>query len=186
MKKTGKKIIIAISVLVSVLCLFLWSTVHSDVSPPNWEESHLVFKSDDEMVSYCDCLFFNTTGLRIVDSYRCLEFVPGEFGDKSKWIRLDVFYAISDGTIASSDRNEFSMTVYFEELNESSGFPVRNTEIQNMVLNGIPIEYHEFEDKKYSFRALFHYGGYTYEVTVYSPEDPDILLRYLERLVPLS
>lgn len=186
MKKRGKKIIITISVLLAILCMFLLNMTHSDVSPPNWEESHLVFKSDDEMVSYCDCLFFNTTGLHIVDSYRCLEFVPGEFGEKSEWIRLDVSYSISDDTIASSDRNEFSMTVYFEERNETSGFPVLNTEIQNMVLNGIPIEYLEFEDMGYSFRALFHYGGYTYEVTVYSPEDPDILLRYLERLVPLS
>lgn len=186
MKKIGKKIIIAISVFVAVLCLFLWNIVHSDVSPPNWEESHVVFKSDDEMVSYCDCLFFNTIGLRILDSYRCLEFVPGEFGDKSEWIRLDVSYSISDGIIASSDRNQFYMTVYFEELNETNGFPVPNTEIQNMVLNGIPIKYHEFEDMGHSFRALFHYGGCTYEVNVYSPENPDVLSQYLERLVSLS
>lgn len=147
-------------------------------SPPGWDETHISFESDEDMVSYCGCLFFNTDKLNISHSTRCLLFNSAQDYDIGNWSSLEVSYIIS------GDDSQFSMFVYPNELSTTDGFPVRNLEIREIKLNGISIMYQEFKDHLYSYRALFAYDGYTYELTLYSPSDPNILIEYLQRVLP--
>ncbi len=179
------KILSIFIILAAVRIGIYMFTPKSDTPPPGWEERHLTFDSDQDMADHCDCLSFDTTGLSVENANRSLDFEPNGSNDRGKWERLDAAYSISDGNdLAPSHWNQFSMTVYFEELQTTDGFPVRGLEIQNCIVNNIPIQYQRLSDKEYTFRALFLYDGDTYEVTASSPDHAAILWEYLQRLIP--
>lgn len=75
------------------------------------------------------------------------------------------------------------MFVYPGDLERTNGFPVNNLEIDELTVNGVQILYQKFEDRTNSFRSLFTYNDYTYEVTVYSPTNADVLIEYLQRIL---
>lgn len=85
--------------------------------------------------------------------------------------------------LISNDDVELSMFVYPGDLESTNGFPVNNLEIDELTVNGVQILYQKFEDRTNSFRSLFTYNNYTYEVTVYSPTNADVLIEYLQRIL---
>ena len=93
------------------------------------------------------------------------------------WSSLEVSYLISNDDV------ELSMFVYPGDLERTNGFPVNNLEIDELTVNGVQILYQKFEDRTNSFRSLFTYNDYTYEVTVYSPTNADVLIEYLQRIL---
>lgn len=150
----------------------------SDTSPPLWDETHITFDSDEDMASYCDWLVLDTEELTITHASRCLTFASSQDLNQKNWSFLEVSYLIFNDDV------ELSMFVYPGILDSTEGFPVKNLEVDGLTINGVQIIYQKFEDRTNSFRLLFTYNDYTYEVTVYSPTNTNVLTEYLHRLIP--
>ena len=170
MKKT---ILVSLAVILVVLCAVYYP---SESSPPGWDETHIVFESDEAMHAYSDYLVFDTDGLTVSNAYRCLSFDSPQHLDSGSWSCLEASYIMAD------DSSEFSMFVYPNELSATDGFPVKNLDIYEIDVDGLSVMYQEFKDRTYSFRALFVWDGYTYEMTVYSPTNSNILIDCLHRI----
>lgn len=169
----SKTILITIPVLLLILCVVRYP---SKVSPPEWEKTHILFDSDEAMRTYDDYLTFNMDGLTVSRAYRCLSFDSPHNLDLKSWSLLEASYILDDSS-------EISLLVQPNELGSTDGFPVNDVEIHQIDQNGILVMYQEFDDHMYSFRALFVFGGYTYEITLYSPTNPNILDDFLDRIV---
>lgn len=173
-KKSNIWIPAAIILVLVVLGVFLMPPA---TSPPGWDETHITFDSDEDMASYCDWLVLDTEGITVTHASRCLSFASSQDLDQKNWSSLEVSYLISNDDV------ELSMCVYPGDLESTDGFPVNNLEIDELTVNGVQILYQKFEDRTNSFRSLFIYNDYTYEVTVYSPTNADVLIEYLQRIL---
>ena len=168
-----KLMLAGLAVMLGIMCVVYHP---SDASPPGWNETHLVFSSDEDMCAYDEYLVFDTEGLTVSDAYRCLTFDSPQHVDGREWSCLEVSYRMAD------DDSTVSMFVYPEVLEETDGFPFRHLDVHQMNSDGVSVLYQKLEDQTNSFRALFVYNGYTYEVTVYSPTNSDVLIDYLHRI----
>ena len=178
MKRHQKSSIWVPAVILLALVILGVFLTPSDGSPPGWDETHITFASDEDMAAYCDWLVLDTEGLSITHAYRCLSFdLPQDVATQS-WSFLQVSYLISNGEA------ELSMLVYPGSLDRTDGFPVKNLELQETTVNGTQVLFQEFDDRSNSFRALFPYEAYTYELTVSSPTHGDVLLDSLARILP--
>lgn len=165
----------AIILVLVVLGVFLMPPA---TSPPGWDETHITFDSDEDMASYCNWLVLDTEGITVTNASRCLTFASSQDLNQKNWSFLEVSYLISNDDV------ELSMFVYPGDLESTNGFPVNNLEIDELTVNGVQILYQKFENRTNSFRSLFTYNDYTYEVTVSSPTNTDVLTEYLQRLLP--
>lgn len=164
----------AIILVLVVLGVFLMPPA---TSPPGWDETHIIFDSDEDMAAYCDWLILDTEGIMVTNASRCLSFASSQDLNQKNWSFLQVSYLISN------DNVELSMFVYPGDLESTDGFPVNNLEIDELTVNGVQIMYQKFEVHTNSFRSLFTYNDYTYEVTVSSPTNSDVLIEYLQRIL---
>ena len=182
MKKRESFLIILPFLIIAVALgtSFLWYPSRN-VTPPGWDETHISFSSDEDMASYCGCLFFDTSGLDVSSVTRSLAFDSPQDKDEKNWSCLEAAYFISNYGERSS---MFTMRVFPKELSETDAFPVQGRDVNDADINGVQVKYQEFEDEPYSFRALFVHDGYTYETDISSPTNPDILTEYLQRLIP--
>ena len=153
--------------------------------PPGWEESHLKFDSDEEMVAYCNCLAFDTSGLDVKQVDRALEFEPGGETDQQKWVCLNAEYQFY---VESRKLSKIYLKVYFCQLEATESFPNKNKGmyLQMRNIRGIPVQYQRFQDIPCMYDVLFQYGGYTYQVRIDLDDDSeeDTLKEYLTRIIP--
>ncbi len=146
--------------------------------PPDYEKTVKTFKDEEELVRVVgtECLLFDSDGFDVEDFGATLQFAENGLVSPKLWEKLYVYYRLTDKT-------EFMMHVYFEELDETPGFPLRGAEMQFIDIGGVLVKRQVFERQSNASRMLFVDGGKTYEVTISTTESSPDVESFLKRLI---
>lgn len=148
--------------------------------PPDYEKTVKTFADEAELARVVgnECLLFDPTGLDVEDFGATLQFAENGLASPKLWEKLYVHYRLTDKT-------EFMMHVYFEELDKTNGFPLLSysgTEIETRKIGGYEVRWQDFLREKGSSRMLFHHGEKTYEITATNGMGEE----FIARVLPIS
>ena len=148
--------------------------------PPDYEKTVKTFADAAELARVVgnECLLFDPTGLDVEDFGATLQFTENGLASPKLWEELHVHYRLTDKT-------EFMMHVYFEELDKTNGFPLLSyigTEIEIRQIGGYEVRWQNFLRETGSCRMLFHHNGKTYEITATNGMGEE----FIARVLPIS
>lgn len=178
MTRLKTKLLLAVFVIALIL-LSLESVTSQRELPPEWEETYKIFDTEQDLAEFVgdECLLFKSEGLHVDRDSLWIRVENNEFDNPEKWEKLYQYYYFDD-------QSEVAVHIYFEELDETPGFPLVGAEVQFIDIEGVLVKRQVFERQSNASRMLFVDGGKTYEVTISTTESSPDVESYLRRIIP--